>query len=222
MSLVGTLGKIAMGVMVAKTVGKMMKGAGGGGLGGLLGGLTGAKQSGAAANQIPDIGDLLGGKNQQNGGLGGMLYSLGADIQSSGDIGGVLNDVLNGNVANAPSRQQEDQAKIMLRAMLSAVRADGKIEEKGHSNITQHLGELSAADADFIRAELNAPVDASRVAKSVPRGMEQQAYLMSLLAIDLDSQEEAKYLDKLARELNISNAMCDSIHAELGVPKLYS
>ena len=56
MSLVGTLGKIAVGVMVAKTATSVIKGArggSGGGLGGMLGNALG------------------GGQNQQGGGLGG-------------------------------------------------------------------------------------------------------------------------------------------------------
>ena len=229
MSLVGTLGKIAMGVMVAKGVGKMLNGAkGGGGLGGLLGGLTGgmAGQGSASAGQtgssIPDIGDLLGGSSKQGGGLGGMLDSLGGGTQSGGSLGGMLNDALGGSVTQQPTREVEDQARVMLRAMLSAAKSDGNIDAQEQANITKHLDELSAEDSDFIRAELDAPVDVDRVVNSVPSGMEQQAYLMSLLAIDLDSQAEAQYLDKLAKGLNISHQMADTIHAELGVPKLYS
>ena len=50
MSLMGTLGKVAMGVIVAKGVGKMLgagggAGGSGGGLGGLLGSLTGGNKT---------------------------------------------------------------------------------------------------------------------------------------------------------------------------------
>ena len=58
--------------------------------------------------------------------------------------------------------------------------------------------------------------------RTIPDGMEQQAYLMSLLAIDLDTQAEAQYLDKLAKSLNISQQQSNQIHAKLGVPQLYS
>ena len=52
--------------------------------------------------------------------------------------------------------------------------------------------------------------------------MEEQVYFMSLLAIDLDSNEEARYLDTLAKGLNISNEVCNQIHEKLGAPALYS
>ncbi|MGK0271081.1 MAG: uncharacterized membrane protein YebE (DUF533 family) [Cocleimonas sp.] len=52
--------------------------------------------------------------------------------------------------------------------------------------------------------------------------MEQQVYFMSLLAIDLDSNEEAHYLDELAKGLNISQDICNQIHEKVGAPALYS
>ena len=65
-------------------------------------------------------------------------------------------------------------------------------------------------------------MDFDSFVQTIPDGMEQQAYLMSLLAIDLDTQAEAQYLDKLAKSLNISQQQSNQIHAKLGVPQLYS
>ena len=45
---------------------------------------------------------------------------------------------------------------------------------------------------------------------------------MSLLAIDLDSQAEAQYLDQLAKALKISPDVSNQIHKKLGAPPLYS
>ena len=52
--------------------------------------------------------------------------------------------------------------------------------------------------------------------------MEQQVYLMSLMAIDLDSNDEAHYLDQLAKGLNISKEVCNQIHAKVGAPAIYA
>lgn len=229
MSLVGTLGKIAMGVMVAKGVGKVLKGGAGGGLGGLLGGLAGGNAGSNRDVDMGSLGDLLGGNTQGGsqggaGGLGGLLDSLGgnqADGQAGGSLGGMLNQTFGGEEPQ-PSQEQEDQAKVMLSAMLTAAKSDGQIDAEEQAKITKHIGELTAEDAAFVRAELEAPVDVNRIINNVPQGMEQQVYMMSLLAINLDSMEEAKYLDQLAKGLNISQQMADSIHGQLGVPKLYS
>ena len=67
-----------------------------------------------------------------------------------------------------------------------------------------------------------APVDPEALAKEVPKGLESQVYLMSLLAIDLDHEDEARYLDRLARALNLDRPAINDIHAEVGVAKLYN
>ncbi len=222
-----TLGKVAMGVIVAKGVGKMMGGgrggsSAGGGLGGLLGGLLGGKQAGGSAGG--GLGDLLGGLtggSANGGGLGGILDSLKGGSQSDGGIGGMLNDALQGKDVSV-NNEEEAQAEILLRAMLSAAKADGVIDEEEKRKITEHLGEVSDEEANFVRRELEAPLDAQALINSVPRGMEQQVYFMSLLAIDLDSNEEAHYLDELAKGLNISQSVCNQIHDKVGAPALYS
>ena len=219
MSLMGTLGRVAMGIIVSKGVGKVLGrgGSSSGGLGGLLGGLMGGRQSGGG------LGGLLGGLSGSNGGggLGSILDSLGGGSQSSGGMGGMLNDALQGNAVSANS-EEEAQAEVLLKAMLNAAKSDGVIDDEEKRKITEHLGDISDEEANFVRSELESPLDTQGLINSVPNGMEQQVYFMSLLAIDLDSNEEAKYLDELAKGLNISHDVCNQIHEKLGAPALYS
>jgi len=227
MSLMKTLGKVAMGIIVAKGIGKMMGGgrggsSTGGGLGGLLGGLLGGKEAGGNADG--GLGGLLGGLSGKSGGggLGGILDSLnGSDSQSSGGLGGMLNDALQGNNVST-NNEEEAQAEILLKAMLNAAKSDGVIDDAEKRKITEHLGEVSDEEANFVRRELESPLDTQGLVNSVPRGMEQQVYFMSLLAIDLDHNTEAHYLDELAKGLNISHDVCNQIHEKLGAPALYS
>ena len=226
MSLMGTLGKVAMGVIVAKGIGKMMGGNRGGsssgGLGGLLGGLIGGQKS--DSNNGGGLGDLLGGLTGSNGGggLGGILDSLnGGGSQSSGDLGGKLNDAIQGNNVSA-NNEEEAQAEVLLKAILNAAKSDGVIDDEEKRKITEHLGDVSDEEANFVRRELESPLDTQGLINSVPRGMEQQVYFMSLLAIDLDHNSEAHYLDELAKGLNISNDVCNQIHQKVGAPALYS
>lgn len=224
MSLVRTLGRIAMGVIVAKAAKKMMGGgkSNGGGLGGLLGGLMGGKQS-DSSNHNGGLGDLLGGLSGKNGGggLGGMLDSLGGGSQNSGGLGGMLNDAMQGNNVSA-SNDEEAQAELLLTAMLNAAKSDGEIDDEEKRKITEHLGDVSEEEAHFVRQELEKPLNTQELINSVPRGMEQQVYFMSLLAIDLDSNAEAQYLDELAKGLDISQDICNQIHEKVGAPALYS
>ncbi|GAA0417470.1 hypothetical protein GCM10009133_27440 [Cocleimonas flava] len=228
MSLMGTLGKVAMGVIVAKGVGKMMggsSGSSGGGLGGLLGSLTGGNNSNSG-NTGGGLGGLLGGlagNSGSGGGLGGILDSLGGsnNSQSGGGLGDLLNNALNGNDPEATS-EQDNQAEVMLRAMISAAKSDGVLDDEEKRKITEHLGDATPEEIAFVRQELESPLDTQGLIQSVPRGMEEQVYFMALLAIDLDSNHEAKFLDELAKGLNISNQTCNQIHEKLGAPALYS
>ena len=219
MSLMSTLAKVAVGIAVSKGLGKMMGGSSGGsGSGGGLGGLLGGLMGGGSADS----------KNAK-GGLGGILDSLGGsklgEAQSQGrnqsDFGGLFDNALQGKEVSASS-EQEQQAEIMLRAMINAAKSDGNITEDEQRKITEHLGDISAEEAAFVRKEINEPLDTQGFIQSIPRGMEQQVYLMSLMAIDLDSNEEAHYLDQLAKGLNISKDVCNQIHEKVGAPAIYS
>jgi uncharacterized membrane protein YebE (DUF533 family) len=240
MSLMGTLGKVAMGVIIAKGVGKMMSsGSGsssGGGLGGLLGGLTGG--SGSAGG---GLGGLLGGLTGQSGsgssgGLGGLLDSLGgnpgratpygtnatnAQPAPTPNFGDLFNTAIQGKEPEVTNTDEEN-AKLMIRAMVSAAKADGQLDEDEKRKITEHLADASPEEVEFVRQELQAPLDIQGIIRDVPAGMEKQVYLMSLLGITLDSKEEAIYLDELARGLNISQEESNRIHEQLGAPKLYN
>lgn len=272
MSLVSTLGKMAVGMIVAKGVGKMMGGGNsgrqagglggllgslagggsqqqGGGLGGLLGSLTGGQQqqrggggglgdllgslsSGQqrGAGGLGGLAGMLGGAGgQSGGGLGGLLDSLGggshataSGSSSSGGLGGLLNDALQGNQTAAPTNDQEQQAELMLRAMISAAKADGEIDEVEQKKIAEHLEDISPDELELVRSIMKESNDMNALVNSVPKGMEQQVYFMSLLAIDLDSKAEAEYLNQLAQGLNVSQEMSNQIHEKLGAPLLYS
>jgi uncharacterized membrane protein YebE (DUF533 family) len=241
----GTLAKVAIGALIAKGVSGAMKGGGaGGGLGGLLGGaLSKAGGAGGLGGMLGQqgqqgqqqggggLGGMLGGAlsgqgGGQGGGLGGLLDSLGGGQQQGqqgggGSLGDLLNSALAGNEQPAEPTAEE-QAKICLKGMLYAARCDGEIDAEEQQKITGQLGDISPEEAEFIRHEMAAPMDVDGFIQGVPKGMEQQVYLMSLLAINLDSQAEAQYLDKLAKGLNIDHATSNAIHQKLGVPALYS
>ncbi len=209
----------------------------GGGIGDLLGSLIGGGQ--AQQRQAPSgggmgdlLGSLLGGgqQQQQNGGMGGS-GGLG------GLLGGALTKYAQAQNADAPthghdncdhlpmgidSAQATDQATLIIRAMINAAKSDGSIDEAEQEKVIGKLGDVSQAEADFVRAEFRAPLDVNGFVRSIPRGMEQQIYAVSLMAIDLDSNKEAHYLDELAKGLNINHSVANQIHEQLGAPVLYS
>ncbi len=128
--------------------------------------------------------------------------------------------------APAPKRspQQEEmneQAEVLVRAMVSAAKSDGQISQEEQDSIVKQLGEVSQNEIDFLRAEFSKPVDVKAFSWSVPRGMEEQAYAISLMAIDLDDQKEAEYLADLAHGLRLDTQRCNEIHQSYGAPAIF-
>ncbi len=116
-----------------------------------------------------------------------------------------------------PTRQNE-QALVLIRAMINAAKSDGQIGSGEQQKILENVGGGSREAIDFLRKEFAKPLDVREFAWSVPLGMEQQVYTMSLTAIDLDANAEAKYLKELAHGLRIPPHVCDQIHQRFGAP----
>lgn len=98
---------------------------------------------------------------------------------------------------------QDEQALVLVRAMVNAAKADGEITADEQQNILKQFGNQPDA-IQFLRDELRRPLDVREFAWSVPIGLEHQVYAMSLMAIDADSQAESQYLDELAHGLRLS------------------
>ena len=194
-----------------------------GGLGGLLEGLGGAGGQGQGLQSM--LGGLAGGA-----GAGGLLGALGgAMARRPADNGASFGQVLNSNFDQTPedpiepTADQEAAAALMLRAMIQAAKSDGQLDDAEQEKLMGQLGgDVDAEEAAFLRTEMQRSVDATALAQDVPNGMGPQVYAMSVLAIDLDSQAEAKYLHSLAQALGMDAASVNDIHAQLGVPSLYA
>ena len=81
--------------------------------------------------------------------------------------------------------------------------------------------DVSEAEVNFLKQEFAAPIDVAAFAQSVPQGLEQQIYALSLTSIELDTQNEAQYLGQLAQGLKLDPNVCNQIHDHLGAPKIF-
>jgi uncharacterized membrane protein YebE (DUF533 family) len=175
------------------------------------------------------LGSVLSGGGSQSGGLGGLLDGLaGSQLQQGGGggLGGLLNQAMGGQVGGQkmpdPTAEQNTQAEILLRSMINAAKSDGEVDREEQKKILEHLGEVSQDEIDFVQNEMAQSLDVDAFIRSVPRGLEQQVYVMSLLGINLDSQAEAQYLDRLGKGMGISSDVANQIHDKVGLPKLYA
>lgn len=213
-------------------------------LGGLLGGGGGSASRGSAAGGLGGLLEQLGGGGGSSsaGGLGGLLGGLASAAGAGGLLGGAagsasrrpervdssFGEVLNSQFdqtpqdAIEPSRDQEAAAGLMLAAMIQAAKSDGKFDESEREKLLGQLGDVDQDEANFVQQQMQAPVDIDGLVSQTPKGMEPQIYAMSVLGIDLDSQQEAQYLHKLAQAYGLSSHQVNDIHAQMGVPSLYT
>ncbi|MGJ8546700.1 MAG: tellurite resistance TerB family protein [Sulfitobacter sp.] len=215
----------------------------GGGLEDMLGGLLGGGASGGAGGLGGLLNQLGGsGGTGSSGGLGGLLGGLAGAAGAGGLLGGASKSVDRapesnsrsfGEVLNSqfdatpepeitPSREQEAAAGLMLAAMIQAAKSDGQFDDSERAKLLDKLGDVDADEAAFVQAQLQAPIDIDGLAAQTPQGMQPQVYAMSLLGIDLDTQDEAQYLHKLAKALNIDPKDVNAIHTQMGMPTLYT
>jgi uncharacterized membrane protein YebE (DUF533 family) len=220
-----------LGDLLKQLGGAKAGGGAGGGLGDLLEQLGGAK-AGRSGGAGGGLGDVIGQLGQGGGGLGDLLGGIlggaaGGAVAQRGatkGFGDLLNEALGngGEPEAAPSAQQEAAAGLMLRAMIQAAKSDGRIDENEKKKLMDNLGDATPEEQNFVRKELQAPIDIPGLCAQVPDGLGAQVYAMSVMAIDLDSQTEARYLNDLAQGLGLGRDDVNQIHAHFGVPPLYS
>ncbi len=174
-------------------------------------------------------------KTAPTGGLDDLLGQLtgksGAERTTkpaeAGGVGDLLEMVMGGRKPGGPveltepGREEEVSAALMLRAVLQAVRCDGELDAEEKARLMQSMGEADASEIKAVNAELARPVDIEGLARSVPAGLEPRIYAMSLMAIDLDNQAEAKYLHALAQALDLSQDQVNALHDRAKAPRLY-
>lgn len=213
-------------------------GSAGGGMGDLLGSLLGGAQG--KTGSAPDMGDLLGsllGGGAPAGSSSGSATPTGGESGLGGLLGSALSkyaQVQNPNMPNsAPDateylpeglelKQAQQQAEIVIRAMINAAKADGTIDREEQEKIIEKLGDLSEAEKRFLREEFHKPLDVEAFVRSVPKEMQTQVYVISLSAIDLDTNKEAHYLAALAQSFGFSPQFANELHERAGAPKIFS
>jgi len=218
--------------------GSQSSGSGAGNLGDILGSLVGGttpthqpRSSGRTPTSAKDLEDLLGvGKHNNSGGLGG-----------AGGLGGLLTSAIakhaQQNNPNVPTpsnddysvlplgvdkQEANDHAALIIRAMINAAKSDGNIDQSEQEKVIAQLGDVTQEEINFVKHEFAAPCDVEAFSRSIPRGMGEQIYAVSLMAIDLDKNSEAQYLAKLAKGLGISTQLANQMHDKFGVPKIFA
>jgi uncharacterized membrane protein YebE (DUF533 family) len=112
------------------------------------------------------------------------------------------------------------KARLTVRAMVQACKADGHIDAAEAQRLANHIdstGDAQEARA-FIQAEMQRPVDIADLARSVKSREEAaEVYAASIMAIDIDTPVEREYLAALAKALTLPPSVIEQIHTSLNV-----
>ncbi|WP_264312848.1 tellurite resistance TerB family protein [Pseudomonas putida] len=201
------------------------------GLGGLLGGLLGGGGATGGGGGLGGLlGGLLGGAGGSNTGgftqgrsAGGTNY---AALASLGMMAFQAYQSWQRSQAAAPQQavrtvdqlagpEAEDHSHAILRALIAAAKADGRIDEQEEQLI---YAEIKRQTNDpqlqqWLDEEVSKPLDASEVAQSAQDpAMAAEMYLASVMLVDDQQAAERAYLDELASALQIDPTL--QVHLE--------
>jgi uncharacterized membrane protein YebE (DUF533 family) len=148
-------------------------------------------------------------------GLGGLLTAITGAAATGTEQAGKMMDAVTGKTAT--THAMEENAKLMIRAMIQAAKADGEIDAEEREKILAQLGDIGPEERAFVEAEIRKPVDIMGLAHDTGDTMKAQVYAMSLMAIRVDKASEAAYLDGLARALGLSSEARAAVHKAMGL-----
>jgi uncharacterized membrane protein YebE (DUF533 family) len=184
-------------------------------------GLTGAQIGGVGAV----LGGLLGGGlgGAARGGALAVLSGLAYKAYQSHREGNAdaMAEVAPPAPAQIEAMTAPDTEKLVLRAMIAAARADGRIDGDEMEKIVGRMAADGVTEEDkaFLDAELARPVDPEAIARDVSSPeVATEVYLASLLAIDVDHEAEFAYLRRLAAALGIEREVVIRLHRMTGAP----
>jgi len=193
----------------------------GGGLGGLLGGLLGGGGGG--------LGGALGGA--LGGGGGAQRRSGGANYAALASLGMMAYQAYQAwqrsQASAAPQQlpqtadllagpEVEQHSHAVLRALIAAAKADGRIDDSEKHLISSEIGKHTEDPQlqQWLDAEVAKPLDPSEVAASAQGdpAVAAEMYLASVMLINDQQDAERRYLDELAAALHIDPAL--QVHLE--------
>jgi uncharacterized membrane protein YebE (DUF533 family) len=123
---------------------------------------------------------------------------------------------------NSEERQQlEQHAELVIKAMVNAAKADGRIDEQEMQRISERLGEatLDEASRQRMMEELRKPISTDELAAAASGRPELGAelYAASLLAIEVDTPAEKAYMEKLASNLRLQPEVVQRLESLVGI-----
>ena len=197
-----------------------------GGLQGLMGTLLGGGQS-----VMNRAGQAVGGKdNLAAAGLGALIGALSGKSGSSSTFKALTGSdntsqaqraQIAQSIASRSEQQVASDAEVILTAMIDAAKADGQVDAEELGRIT---GKIKSAGIgqdgmNYLISKLQSPMETNKILAAVNGRPElaAQVYSASLMAIDVDTQAEKRYLAGLANAMGLSQSVVNNIEQIVGM-----
>jgi uncharacterized membrane protein YebE (DUF533 family) len=123
--------------------------------------------------------------------------------------------------ANTQEEQQvQDVATLTVRAMINAAKADGRIDDAETERLVGKLREDGVTDEEqrFVMEEMRKPMDLEGIVRAVPnQQVAAQIYTASLMAIEVDTDAERRYMQELASRLGLDQRAVAYLHQAVGL-----
>ncbi len=171
------------------------------------------RQSNQTPQQHSQKPGVRGGNTEGNGdGLMDKLRDAANDFLGGGEAGTADEDhnSINRNLQEgeaAAERFSEDEALLMIRAMITAAYSDGAMSHEERKRILQAIGsaDATAAERQIIEGEIAHPKSLSTLLEMVnDQETAQEFYLASRAALDGSSLADRTYLVTLRNTLGLS------------------
>jgi len=188
----------------------------------LLGQVLGSSGRGAVnARGLEALaGQLLGGRSSSTRDLGGglmaMLGSLAMGAMAQAGHAPARTPVgLRAPETPEEETELESAAQVVLMAMINAAKADGRIDAAEAERIVGKLDELGADREvrDWVFQQMSGPLEPGPMIEATRSRPElaAQVYAATLLAVEVDTAAENRYLSELRRALELPEPVAERI-----------
>lgn len=193
-----------------------------GGLGAIVGGLLGGGRGAVGGGALALLASVAMKALQSNAtGAAGSQFAAPPVAGRSGPwSGGDMPLAMRPQREPAEDEALERSAQLVLKGMVNAAKADGRI---GPIEMQRIVGKLQESGADqqvqqWLMQQMQEPLDVRAFAAEIPDSeTAAQVYAASLLAIEVDTDAERRYLAEFADALGLHPMVVAHIHQTMGV-----
>jgi len=152
--------------------------------------------------------------------IGGLAYKAVQNYQAGKPLisgAQALTSAAPNGTGFEPEAQTNESATLLIRTMIAAAAADGRIDESEKTKIIamfEQSGGFNDEARAFVQGELTNPASLDDLAGSIRTQEEAvQVYTAARIAIEADSSAEKNFLAGLAQRLNIDAKLAAHIDA---------